>query len=885
MQSEKFNDDDSEPDSRPPSASKKPRRSQISRRARNSMGRSPKSREVREIYKQIEKLNVEKEEGHKVRHHGERHHSVIAGIHRHDNDNPYLMFTRRQKECYFGPHARMDFFDRFKDISRRSDTIPDRNYLATIGRSPRSEFLANLQEVNELPWPILSRSLHAPRVIDLSGMGLGDKVISALTKILEKLPQCDTLMLGDNRLTDDSLTDLLEKVTHMPNLTHLDISFNDMDDSSKTILKYLSEEDCSLRILCMENADIDDFECGDLMEALKINKSLKSLDLKDNLLGEKEQLNVVMPELLTGGEAIADMLTVNSTLTELDVSWNSIRGDSAMELAECLEDNNTLVTLILSHNAFGDHPSQYLGDILSRNTSLTHLDLSYNAVRPAAAMVIANAFKKNHTLDKLQLNGNTIGRRGAETLMQALRRHKREEGNLFIEISNCDCEYEDRDLFDPVEPTKVSPDKYVLDMSLPYSRMVMDELVRMANERPGAYFPWVKHRKSGERGGEYEPIELTQSDGPPVVEGEEKEEKDGKGGKGGKGDKGKGKGKGKGKDKGKDKGKEDPKAEKAAKAAAKLAAEKAAIKTLPQNWKLPVKKIVDELSDGVIDEPDNLNADLRELLDMFGLHPSIDTVDKIMWSLDLSVISEETILDTIFRSIFHLVDIDGSQCVDFNEMKIAMSLLAVRVDDEQVKRIIAEYDIDKSGEIEEDEFVSWMINHYAKQKEAGKVPVKHKGQPWVPPDSGVIQCEFHAERMPPHPDEVGSDIGISRLLWLIDQTENEADKAKLFDKATSNSDIYMTAKQAQDLLDVGPKGGQIQTIRKLLPQMADPQQCCQLVHKNLAIREVLNLRKQMGPGFGTIMGNASGRYVLDLENELHRVGARKLAELNNYEKR
>ena len=45
----------------------------------------------------------------------------------------------------------------------------------------------------------------------------------------------------------------------------------------------------------MEHSDIDDFECGDLMDALKVNKSLRSLDLQDNLLGEKEQLNVVLP--------------------------------------------------------------------------------------------------------------------------------------------------------------------------------------------------------------------------------------------------------------------------------------------------------------------------------------------------------------------------------------------------------------------------------------------------------------------------------------------------------------------------------------------------------------------------------------------------------------
>ncbi|GMH77693.1 hypothetical protein TL16_g07497 [Triparma laevis f. inornata] len=650
-------------------------------------------------------------------------------------------FSRKQKETYFGHRARKDFFYKYQEVARRAQSIPDREVLASAGRSPRSEYLAEINAKGLLPWPVLLRSMSSPKVVDLTSMGLGDEVIKSLTTVLDKLPNCDTLLLADNRLTDDSLLELCEKVTQMHSLTHLDISYNKMDEASKIILNYLVNPHCDLKVLVMEHSDIDDFECGDLMDALKVNKSLRSLDLQDNLLGEKEQLNVVMPELLTGGEAVGEMLTVNKYLTELDVSWNSIRGDSAQELAECLESNTTLKTLCMSHNAFGDVPSQTIGDVLSRNMSITHLDMSFNSVSPAAAMVIANAFNKNVTVEILMLNGNNIGRRGAESLMQALRRNKREDGHLLIQINNCDCEFEDASLFDPVEPAN----NYNLDMTLPYSRMVASELLRMANERPGAYFKSVKYSKDLKFDHGWQPIELQQGDGG--------------------------------------------------------------------------------------------------------------------------------------------VDADGSQCVDFNETRIAMSLLAIRVSDDEVKRIIAEFDIDKSGEIEEDEFVSWMINCYARQKEPSKPPVRHKGQPWVPPDSGTLVIDFKADRLPPAENEIGSDVGIGRLIFNIENAESDAERAKLFDKATANSDIYMTAAQAQQLMEISAKGEEIQTIQKLLPQMSDPQQCSQLVNKNLSLRQALYLRKNLGPSFGVIMGNATGRYVLDMENEIHRTGARKIAELNNFEKR
>jgi len=107
----------------------------------------------------------------------------------------------------------------------------------------------------------------------MNGKGLGDDVVIALTKVLDKLPSVDTLLLRDNRLTDDSLLELCEKVTHMPNITRLDISYNKIDESSKSILEYLQvsereriktkpsvplvpKKQCAVHCLCSGTNDI-----------------------------------------------------------------------------------------------------------------------------------------------------------------------------------------------------------------------------------------------------------------------------------------------------------------------------------------------------------------------------------------------------------------------------------------------------------------------------------------------------------------------------------------------------------------------------------------------------------------------------------------------------
>ncbi len=58
----------------------------------------------------------------------------------------------------------------------------------------------------------------------------------------------------------------------------------------------------------LRRADVDDGECERFVTSLKTNKRLFELDLSENLLGSSENLNTVMPDTVTGGEALAELL-------------------------------------------------------------------------------------------------------------------------------------------------------------------------------------------------------------------------------------------------------------------------------------------------------------------------------------------------------------------------------------------------------------------------------------------------------------------------------------------------------------------------------------------------------------------------------------------------
>ena len=96
--------------------------------------------------------------------------------------------------------------------------------------------------------------------------------------------------------------------------------------------------------------DVDDDECRALCEALELNTAsqLQVLDLADNLIGQKEEVSEMREGYVTGGEALGAMLAASSTLTVLNLSWNSIRGTSAKALASAVKKNATLTLLNLA---------------------------------------------------------------------------------------------------------------------------------------------------------------------------------------------------------------------------------------------------------------------------------------------------------------------------------------------------------------------------------------------------------------------------------------------------------------------------------------------------------------------------------------------------------
>lgn len=382
---------------------------------------------------------------------------------------------------YFGQKSRSEFNLKFKSASLLLDRYADDEEVPEKMRTPRTLFLRESAKDNLIPLPLILRKESNPVGIYLGNRGLGDTKIWPCIKVIETLPAVQYVDFSDNRLTDLSLIPFAAKLIQMPHLTYLDLSFNKMDESSATIMSYLADEGCKLQTLMLNGADVDDSECVNLAQSLSQNKSLMTLGLSRNLIGTSEMLNVLHPDLETGGEAIGAMLKVNSTLTKLDLSWNSIRLDSAIAIAQSLKFNKALQILQLAYNSFGDYPSQVLGKMLKYNNTLTELDIESNSMTPKAATVLANAISFNEALIKLNINGNVLGKIGAEALVAAIQRSSTADRKLAVSFENCDCYKDDGNIFSAANPQGV----WRMNLREPYGQMVATECLYLANYKAG----------------------------------------------------------------------------------------------------------------------------------------------------------------------------------------------------------------------------------------------------------------------------------------------------------------------------------------------------------------------------------------------------------------
>ncbi|CAG2224060.1 unnamed protein product [Mytilus edulis] len=146
-----------------------------------------------------------------------------------------------------------------------------------------------------------------------------------------------------------------------------------------------------------------------LAEMLTDNRIITDLNLSDNQIG------------IEGAKHIVNIAVEVDNFTSLNLSGNGFREFDAIHLTKLFEDTHNLLRLTLSHNEFREFGGKVIGDALKINDTLEELDLSCtNHLRFDGADAIADGLALNQGLKKLDISWNGFSMRGCESLAKAL---------------------------------------------------------------------------------------------------------------------------------------------------------------------------------------------------------------------------------------------------------------------------------------------------------------------------------------------------------------------------------------------------------------------------------------------------------------------------------
>nr|KAJ3422966.1 Leucine-rich repeat-containing protein 45 [Polyrhizophydium stewartii] len=250
----------------------------------------------------------------------------------------------------------------------------------------------------------------------------------------------------------------------------LDLSGQSVPLKACTALSLALADDCFFTRIVLADAFLGDDGCILIAGALKTNTTVTYLDLRGNsiradgaiALGQMLKINTALKrqgilfrpghgpcDILnlewncigiweSGVRAIADALSINQTLEELDLRNNKIGPQASHHIALCLKHNTRLRKLDFRWNNAGLIGGRAFLDLLKWNVVLMDLDMTGNEIPEDIHRGIASALERNRDRFKHELHTKAHTENLTSTLQTLTQSHQEAISKLSSKLAATD---------------------------------------------------------------------------------------------------------------------------------------------------------------------------------------------------------------------------------------------------------------------------------------------------------------------------------------------------------------------------------------------------------------------------------------------------------------
>lgn len=465
---------------------------------------------------------------------------------------------------------------------------------------------------------------------------------------------------------------------------------------------------------------------------------------------------------------------------------------------------------------------------------------------------MANALIYNHTLKELILDGNVLGRPGTQSMVASIQRAAGDSRTLAISFNNCDCDKEDRSVFNPASPGG----DWIVDLSEPYGRMVVEECIFLATHKRGCSITKISLNSTSLKLVHSQPIH-------------------------------------------------------------------AKSKFNEFDFRRLSKAFANSMSeDGGHRECCTIMQDLTSMFNFFIQKDLISNIVKQIqsnWNLELAkgtVIMDDladVLIFELFVALFQIADADGSGLVSHEELKDIMRLLGIYLSEDEMQRLMNDFDIDNSGQVSIDEFSNAMVAEFCQTSiPKGELLEATTNRPWEIPDSGKVSLTMNYKVEKPGVfifliipiQQISLQIltftlhilliflfqifnvlrqeGMTATIYSLRNAKSLEQRNTIFKQIVSSPYFFLNSSHAQMLFSELSNGtdSSIDLIAEILPQIVNETHACIFIDSNLNDLGKLALRVRLGNMYNAYIGNPTGHYRFDLRNSLQRIMAKKMSAVS-----